>query len=104
MHATITTKFTTTQANEDVLRNSAIRQKIMETLGVDSDTYYQLLSSNGFKIDFIIFFNGENKVSINNNSFHDIIENAVYFSGGHIYANSIRIETATNATISFTID
>ena len=42
MHATITTKFTTMQANEDVLRNSAIRQKIMETLGVDAETYGEL--------------------------------------------------------------
>ena len=32
MHATITTKFTTTQANEDVLRNSAIRQKLWRHL------------------------------------------------------------------------
>lgn len=103
MHATVITKFTTNEQNEDILRNAAIRAKIIEVLGVNESTYYNLLSKKGFKIDFTIFFNGENKVSINNKSFHDIIEDAVYISGRPVHASSIRIENATTATIMFTI-
>lgn len=104
MHSTIITKFTTTQANQNILGLSAIESKIVETMGITEADYARMLQNKSFKLDFTIFFNGPNKVSVNNNSFNDIIEDAVYTSGGPVHISSIRVEAITTATIMFTIN
>lgn len=95
----IITKFTTTTTDEDILKNTDIQKRICDVLGKTADEYTLLLAHDGLKVDFTIFFSAINKISINNGLYNDLIEDTVYTSGGHVLVKSIKIKTATTATL-----
>ena len=82
----------------------AFKQKIQEWLNVDEATYQGMLATNGFKIDFTIFFSAQNTVSINGGTPNALIADSVYYTGDWVYAQTVQIGTATTATMSFTIN
>lgn len=104
MRATSNVTFTTTTANEDIMQNTAVKQKIQAWLNVDENTYQTMLTNNKFKIDFTIFFNSANTVTINGGLPNPLIADSVYFTGDYIFAKTVQIGTATTALISFTIN
>lgn len=104
MRATANVTFTTTAANQDIMQNTAVKQKIQEWLNVDEATYQGMLATNGFKIDFTIFFSAQNTVSINGGTPNALIADSVYYTGDWVYAQTVQIGTATTATMSFTIN
>ena len=104
MRATANVTFTTTSANEDIMQNAQVKQKIQTWLAVNENTYQNLLANNGFKIDFTIFFNAANTVTINDGLPNPLIEDAVYYTGDYVFAQTVKIGTPTTALMSFTIN
>lgn len=104
MRATANVTFTTTSANEDIMQNAQVKQKIQTWLAVDENAYQNLLANNGFKIDFTIFFNSANTVTINGGLPNPLIADSVYYTGDYIFAKTVQIGTATTALLSFTIN
>src|SRR5574344_1673955 len=99
--------FTTTTADEDILQNILIKPRIMERLGLTTDAQYaQLFTGDyptGVTMRFDVIFSADNKVSLNNGIYNDLIENAVYSSGDYIRLTSLKIKTAGTGTIVFSI-
>lgn len=104
MRATANVTFTTTAANQDIMQNTAVKQRIQEWLNVDETTYQNMLINNGFKIDFTIFFSAQNTVTINDGLPNPLIADSVYYTGDYIFAKTVQIGTATTALLSFTIN
>ena len=97
-------KFTTTTNDENILDNIDVQKRICERLGIPTDKYLSLLSGDGIKMDFTLFFSATNKVSVNNGLFDDLIEDSVFTSGGKYMVKSIRIKTPTTASILVDMD
>lgn len=104
MRATANVTFTTTTANEDIMQNTAVKQKIQSWLNIGEETYQNYIKNNNFKIDFTIFFNTANTVTINDGLPNPLIEDAVYYTGDYIFAQTVKIGNPTTALMSFTIN
>lgn len=104
MKATANVTFTTTSANEDIMQNAAVKQKIQSWLNINEDQYQIMLANSNFKIDFTIFFNSANTVTVNGGLPNPLIADSVYYTGDYIFAKTVQIGTATTALLSFTIN
>lgn len=97
--------FVTTEANQNILTTTNIKNAIKERLAITSDTdYNRILNSTGFSMSFDIFCSAT-KVSINDGIYNELIEDAVYSSGGtYSGIKSIKIENNNiNGILSFRI-
>lgn len=104
MYATSNVSFTTSAGQQEIMTNPAVQAKIQERLGgITQEQYNNLLNNGGIEMEFTIFFSGANSVSVNGGSYNPAIENAVYSSGDYVYVNSIMINNATTALLSFNI-
>lgn len=63
-----------------------------------------MLANSNFKIDFTIFFNSANTVTVNGGLPNPLIADSVYYTGDYIFAKTVQIGTATTALLSFTIN
>lgn len=101
---TIITKFSTTNNEEDILNNVNIQKRICERLSIKEEDYGDFVANKGIKMDCTIFFPSINSVSINNGLYNDLIEDSVFTLGEFSNIKSIKIKTATNATIMIDLD
>lgn len=69
--------FTTSSNDEELLYNAAVKEKLMELLKVTDLSEYDKLINNGIILAFDIFIKNT-KISINGESYNDLIENAIY--------------------------
>lgn len=99
--------FTTSAINEDILQNSTIKPRIMERLGATTDAQYAdfFTGSNalGITMKFDIIFSADNKVSLNNGIYNDLIEDMAYSSGGYTKLTSLKVQTAGSGILVFSI-
>lgn len=99
--------FTTSAINEDILQNATIKPRIMERLGATTDAQYAsfFTGSNalGVTMKFDIVFSADNKVSINNGIYNDLVENMVYSSGNYTKLTSLKVQTAGSGVLIFGI-
>lgn len=77
MSQTKNVSFTTTSNNEELLYNTAVQEKLMELLKVNDTVEYDKLIHNGIIIALDIFVKNT-KISINGESYNDLIENTIY--------------------------
>lgn len=99
--------FTTTGTNEDILQNSAIKPRIMERLGLATDAQYAEVFSGsnplGITMKFDIVFSADNKVSLNNGIYNDLIESMVYSSGSYVKLTSLKVQSVGSGVFVFNI-
>lgn len=94
--------FVTSKADEDLLLNDGIKEKLKELLKADSEEEYQQLRAAGLLLSVDIFVKNT-KISINNETYNDLIENVVY-STRNTKMTSLRVKDAgINGVISMTL-
>lgn len=94
--------FVTSKADEDLLLNEDIKEKLKELLKADSEEEYIQLCKAGLLLSVDIFVKNT-KVSINNETYNDLIENVIY-STRNTKINSLRIKDAgISGVISMTL-
>jgi hypothetical protein len=95
-------KFTTTIAEEDIMQLAVVKERIMERMGLTTDSQYDsAISNNSIKMRFSIFFPSINQISINEKDYDDLIEDVVYDSSDYTIIKTIKIKVATTATFYF---
>lgn len=99
--------FTTSATNEDILQNATIKPRIMESLGATTDAQYATFFSGnnalGVTMKFDIIFSADNKVSINNGIYNDLLENMVYSSGNYTKLTSLKVQSVGSGVFVFNI-
>jgi len=99
--------FTTSTADADILQNITIKPRIMERLGLTTDEQYAAVFAGsdpiGVKMDFDMIFTADNKVSLNNGIYNDLLESMAYSSGDYVKLTSLKVKTAGSGIIIFDI-
>ena len=89
---------TTISAEENALDNKDVKEVIKNMTKCDSDDEYEKIKKNGFVMAVDIL--AENtKVQINDDSYNDLIENAVYTTDVLTKIRSIKFDSETEATL-----
>ena len=92
--------FTTSSSDEDLLYNEAVKEKVMELFKVTDAFEYDKLVANGIILSLDIFCK-DTKVSVNGESYNDLIENTIY-NTSDTRIRSLRIkDSGVVGTISF---
>ena len=100
MSQTKNVNFVTSSADEDLFYNESIKEKLKELFGVKEDSEYDKVIATGVTLSLVIFVKNT-KVSINGESYNDLIENSVYTtSDTKIYSLRIK-DSGISGTISF---
>jgi len=99
--------FTTATADADILQNTTIKPRIMERLGLTTDAQYAELFTGtnplGITMKFDIIFSADNKVSLNNGIYNDLIESMAYSSGSYVKLISLKVQSAGSGVLIFSI-
>lgn len=93
-------KFITSEAEEDLLNIPEIKELVMEMINCNTEEEFKKTKKTGIIMDVTIFTKNT-RVKINDELFNDLIENVVYTTGNYTRIHSIKLETATQGTISF---
>lgn len=94
--------FTTTIANEDILQINEVKNAIKDRMAINTDEDYQIMLSSGMiRLEFDLYFNGSNTVSINNGYASCLLEDTIYSSGEKVTLKSIKIGNIASGVFSF---
>ena len=96
---------TTTTADEELLDNADVRTAIMERLGLSTTAEYTTAMTAGFQDMFVSVFGSGTRISINNETYNELLEDSVYSTSDYVRVGitSIRSETASTVIFSFNI-
>ena len=95
-------KFTTTQADEEILNIAGVKEVLYSMLGADSEAEYQMLAQNGIDTNVDVFTTGT-RIKINNTTYNDLIEDTLYSTNNISRIYSVKSENPATGVIVFTM-
>ena len=95
-------KFTTSAADEEILNITEVQAVLKNMLSCDNDTDYNAIMSRGIDMSVDVFTHGT-RIKINNTTYNDLIEDAVYSTNNLSRIYSVKSELPATGVIVFTM-
>lgn len=95
-------KFTTSAANEEILNIAEVQAVLKNMLSCDNDTDFNAIMSRGIDMNVDVFTHGT-RIKINNTTYNDLIEDAVYSTNNISRIYSVVSELPAEGVIVFTM-
>lgn len=84
-------KFTTSQAEEEILDITPVKEVIMDMISCKNNEQYNTMKKEGITMSVIIFTKN-NRIKINNKTYNDLIDNFIYSTDDYVKIQSIKAE------------
>lgn len=84
-------KFTTSQAEEEILDITSVKEVIMDMISCKNNEQYNIMKKEGITMSVIIFTK-DNRIKINNETYNDLIDNFIYSTDDYVKIQSIKAE------------
>lgn len=95
-------KFKTSNENEEILNIAEVQAVLKSMLSASNDEEYNMLTQNGIETNIDIFTHGT-RIKINNTTYNDLIEDAVYSTNNISRIYSVVSEAPAEGVIVFTM-
>lgn len=95
-------KFKTTSENEEILNIAEVKAILQNMLNAKNEDEYKMLTQNGIDVNVDVFTHGT-RIKINNTTYNDLIEDAVYSTNNITRIYSVVSESPAEGVIVFTM-
>ena len=95
-------KFKTESENQEILTIAEVDAILRNMLNADNDEEYRMLTQNGIDMNVDVFTHGT-RIKINNTTYNDLIEDAVYSTNNISRIYSVVSESPAEGVIVFTM-
>lgn len=93
----------TASANQEILDLPAVKEVLYDMLGASSEEEYNALRANGINTNVDVF-SKDVRIKINNTTWNDLIENAVYSTNNISKIYSVKANASITGVIAFTME